>query len=87
MMNLPALSRQLPIRGFPLLITLLLLPPFLHSQQQYNRWFFGRNAGLDFSSGSPIPLYGGAMTTEEGGASFSDPATGQLLLYTNGLVV
>ncbi len=42
---------------------------------------------MDFSSGNPVPLYGGAMTTEEGGASFSDPATGQLLLYTNGLVV
>lgn len=92
MMNLPTPSRQLhfcPKNQWRLclLLALLISPALLHAQKQYNIWFFGRNAGLDFTSGTPVPLFGSALSSREGSASFSDPQTGGLLFYTNGLVV
>lgn len=56
------------------------------SQKQYNQWYFGFGAGLDFNGGSPSPLLNNAISTDEGGASVSD-STGNLLFYTNGEVV
>lgn len=85
-MNLATALRQFLFWSF-FLVASLLLSSSVQAQKQYDNWFFGRNAGLDFSSGNPVPLYGGAMTSEEGSASFSDPVTGQLLFYTNGLVI
>ena len=53
------------------------------AQKQANYWFFGQNAALDFSSGSPLP-YGSAtdnqLSTREGCSSFAD-IDGNLLFY------
>ena len=49
-------------------------------------WQFGKYCALDFSSGSPV-VGTSAIITNEGCASISDPTTGQLLFYTDGVSV
>ncbi len=56
------------------------------AQQEAAIWYFGRNAGLDFNSGTPVPLTNGALNTYEGSASISD-TNGNLLFYTDGITV
>ncbi|MBL7787100.1 MAG: gliding motility-associated C-terminal domain-containing protein [Chitinophagales bacterium] len=51
-----------------------------------NFWYFGINAGLDFSSGSPVPVTDGQLNVYEGTATMSD-ANGNLLFYTDGVQV
>ncbi|MCY7409171.1 MAG: T9SS type A sorting domain-containing protein [Chitinophagales bacterium] len=51
-----------------------------------NHWFFGENAGLDFSSGTAIADTNGKMTVLEGSATISD-TDGNLLFYTDGKTV
>ncbi|MDD3861063.1 MAG: hypothetical protein PHW83_12765, partial [Bacteroidales bacterium] len=46
-------------------------------------WYFGNGAGLDFSSGTPVPITNSPMTAEEGCASISDTC-GNLLFFTDG---
>jgi hypothetical protein len=48
-----------------------------------NTWFFGQNAGLDFSNGNPTAITNGAMSANEGSVSISD-VNGNLLFYSNG---
>lgn len=55
------------------------------AQGEANYWFFGQGAGLDFNSGSPIPI-SGSLFTNEGCSSFSD-ASGNLLFYSDGKTV
>ncbi len=55
----------------------------LHAQAQANTWYFGYRAGIDFSSGIPVPLLDSQIDAYEGCASVSD-AQGNLLFYTNG---
>jgi hypothetical protein len=50
------------------------------------KWVFGQNAGLDFSTSPPTATSGFAMATSEGCASISD-ASGNLLFYTDGVKV
>jgi len=78
-----------PMKKLLPLITLLWLL-WLHSTAQNNpdlkrtyHWYFGNNAGLDFSSGTPVPITNSTMTAEEGCASISDTC-GNLLFYTDG---
>lgn len=59
-----------------------LLSGHLSAQSPFSQWYFG-NAGLDFSSGTPVLLTNSLMNQPEGCASISDP-TGQLLFYTDG---
>ncbi|OFY92348.1 MAG: hypothetical protein A3K10_17485 [Bacteroidetes bacterium RIFCSPLOWO2_12_FULL_31_6] len=59
-------------------------PIFSKAQNETNFWFFGNNAGLDFSSGSPIAISGGQVNNEEGSSAASDPITGALLFYSDG---
>ena len=49
-------------------ITLILLLGInsTFAQGEANIWYFGENAGLDFNSGSPVPLTNGQMNTTEG---------------------
>jgi gliding motility-associated-like protein len=54
-----------------------------YSQKQADNWYFGNNAGLNFSSGSPVPLFDGQLVCLEGVATISD-SVGNLLFYTNG---
>ncbi|WP_273567270.1 hypothetical protein [Maribacter halichondriae] len=55
-------------------------------QREAANWYFGNNAGLDFNSGTPVPLLDGQLKTLEGCESFSDPE-GNLLFYTDGNTV
>ncbi|MBZ4042493.1 T9SS type B sorting domain-containing protein [Flavobacterium hibisci] len=59
---------------------------FSVAQREANIWYFGKNAGLDFNSGVPVPLTDGQMSTFEGCATISN-AAGQLLFYTDGVTV
>ena len=56
------------------------------SQGEGNHWYFGYNAGLDFSNGAPLPDLNGALSTWEGSSSVSDK-NGNLLFYTDGVSV
>src|SRR5690349_19226675 len=69
-----------------ILLTFLLLPLALLAQQEASKWYFGRFAGLDFSSGSPEVISGGQINTLEGVATISDHS-GNLLFYTDGMTV
>lgn len=55
-------------------------------QGEANYWYFGQNAGLDFTSGSPVAISNGQINTNEGCAVLSN-ASGQLLFYTDGVTV
>ncbi|MFO7723591.1 MAG: T9SS type A sorting domain-containing protein [Bacteroidales bacterium] len=56
------------------------------AQKEANIWYFGENAGLDFSGGTPAYLLNGVMNKDEGCSSVSD-ANGNLLFYTSGIRV
>ncbi len=56
------------------------------AQKQANVWYFGRNAGLDFNSGTPTALTDGQISTLEGCSTFSDK-DGNLLFYSDGITV
>ena len=43
--------------------------PSLWAQKHGNVWYFGKNAGIDFSSGSPQVLFDGVIDNFEGVAS------------------
>jgi len=64
----------------------LCISTITYGQKEANVWYFGENAGLDFSSGDPVALTNGALTTDEGSATISD-ANGNLLFYTDGSTV
>ncbi|MAT89179.1 MAG: hypothetical protein CMC35_00685 [Flavobacteriaceae bacterium] len=55
------------------------------AQGEKNYWFFGNNAGLDFSSGTATAISGN-LNTFEGCASIASSA-GDLLFYTDGITV
>ena len=69
-----------------LLVAGLLAIHSLSAQHEFDNWYFGTNAGVSFVSGSPVNLSGGQISTIEGCSSISDGA-GNLLFYTDGLVV
>jgi PKD repeat protein len=56
------------------------------AQHQYDVWYFGQNAGVDFTSGSPLVLTNGQAITLEGTSSIADSA-GSLLFYSDGITV
>jgi gliding motility-associated-like protein len=56
------------------------------SQQQGAKWYFGNQAGLDFSGGAPRPLTDGALNTIEGSSSIAN-TKGQLLFYSDGITI
>jgi hypothetical protein len=57
------------------------------AQNQNNNWCFGDKAGLTFLNGNPQAFTSSQMTSIEGCASVSDPVSGNLLFYSNGLQV
>ena len=70
---------------FVLILLCFIIPQCLHAQYntpQNKVWTFGFDAGIDFTSGTPIPFTTG-MFVGEGCASVSD-AHGHLLFYTDG---
>ncbi len=56
------------------------------SKKEGAKWYFGSNAGLDFSGGSPRPLTDGQLNTPEGTTSISN-SKGKLLFYTDGITI
>ncbi len=68
------------------ILSMILWSLGLCAQQEAAVWYFGRNAGLDFNAGAPVPLTNGALNTYEGSASISD-TNGNLLFYTDGITV
>jgi len=65
---------------------LFLSPFFSFSQGEFNQWYFGGNAALDFNPGMPITLINSVMYAPEATASVSDSA-GNLLFYSDGYMV
>ncbi|GAB2819940.1 PKD domain-containing protein [Ferruginibacter profundus] len=55
-------------------------------QKEANIWYFGNYLGMDFNSGSPVPLNDGQLHTIEGVATICD-ANGSLLFYTDGISI
>lgn len=54
--------------------------------QEGSKWFFGGNAGLDFSNNPPTPITDGKINTPEGTSSIAN-SKGQLLFYSDGIKV
>ena len=54
-----------------------------YGQGESNIWYFGENAGLDFATGVPVPIFDGQIDTFEGCSVLSDK-TGNLLFYSDG---
>ncbi len=71
----------------PLLTALFIIMSYgmAFSQNNWNNWYFGNYAGLNFSP-APTPITGGQTTQLEGSASISDN-NGNLLFYTDGRYV
>jgi hypothetical protein len=69
-----------------LLLVIVLFPIVVFSQQQPEKWYFGYNAGLDFSSGNPVPINNSAIIQWEGNATACD-TMGNLEFYTDGVTV
>jgi PKD repeat protein len=66
--------------------SLLCLTLASQAQNEFSKWYFGGQAGLDFSTSPPSVLLNSAMTQPEGVASISSP-NGSLLFYTDGVNV
>lgn len=66
-----------------LIVVLILSIISLKAQKEANHWYFGANAGLDFSTGSPQFDSSSFAPSSMGCATVSDSA-GNLLFYTNG---
>ncbi len=69
-----------------ILLIILLFSINAIAQKQANNWYFGINAGLDFSRNNILPLLDGQLQTGEGCSTISD-ANGDLLFYTDGVTV
>lgn len=58
----------------------------LQAQHQSDYWYFGEQAGIDFTSGTAVARTDGALNTYEGCATISN-SSGNLLFYTDGIKV
>ncbi len=58
----------------------------LFSQNENKNWFFGEEIGLSFNQGAP-QVVNGKVFAREGCSVMSDPTTGKLLFYTDGVTV
>lgn len=66
-------------------IVMFLFSNMTNIQAQYEKmiWYFGNQAGLDFTSGTPVPLTNSAMTISDCPASIGHPKFGGILFYSN----
>ncbi|MDX2304786.1 MAG: hypothetical protein NW226_18390 [Microscillaceae bacterium] len=53
------------------------------AQKEYNNWYFGDRASLNFQNGSPRVQMNSEMVVRGGFVSISDKNTGDLLFYAN----
>ncbi len=84
--SLPGLNAKLCFGFITNVLLFFLSANFVFAQNETNKWYFGKNAAIDFMSGSPVSMSGCAISTDEGSASVSDGA-GNLLFYTDGVTV
>jgi gliding motility-associated-like protein len=72
----------------PFIILVVAVCPVLtiRAQKEYNIWYFGDSAGLDFNYDPPKPLSNFRMWTFESSSSVCDK-NGNLLFYTNGNII
>lgn len=56
------------------------------SGQEGAKWYFGANAGLNFSASPPSPITDGKINTKEGVSSIAN-SKGELLFYSDGIKV
>ena len=56
------------------------------ANQEGAKWFFGGNAGLDFSNSPPSPITDGKVNTPEGTSSIAN-SKGVLLFYSDGTTI
>ncbi|HYV94424.1 MAG TPA: gliding motility-associated C-terminal domain-containing protein [Chitinophagales bacterium] len=68
-----------------LLFAISILPQLSYCQGEYNVWFFGYGAGIDFNSGSAVAITG-PINQWEGCADICD-ASGSVLFSTDGITV
>jgi large repetitive protein len=76
------------------ILLIFLIPLLSNAQKQGNNWYFGLQAGLDFSSSTPVILTDGQTGTDfpistnnqEGTSCISD-SSGNLLFYTGGKTI
>lgn len=86
MMNFTIKKMMLKKKLLIIFLAFLFINGNLFSQLEGSNWYFGRYAGLDFSSGTPVPIFDGSLNTSEGCSSVSDK-NGNLLFYTEGSIV
>lgn len=73
------------MKPFAIILTFcfILISTHIISQKQTNFWYFGENAGLDFTYQNPEVITNSNMIAEAGCSSISD-SNGNFLFYTNG---
>lgn len=69
-----------------LFVTLVTFFTSSFAQHQADKWFFGQNAALDFTGGSPVVVNAGTFTIPEGCSSICNVA-GTLIFCTDGVTV
>lgn len=74
------------MRSIILAVTILFFSNVLIAQNHGRFWYFGENAGLDFSTSPPTALNNGILSTFESCSAISDDL-GNLLFYTDGTTV
>ncbi|WP_343664514.1 T9SS type A sorting domain-containing protein [Chryseobacterium mucoviscidosis] len=74
------------MKKFYITIILTLLPLLIFAQGVNDNWYFGQNAGVNFSGNIPLALTDSQMYAEEATGTASDD-NGKLLFYTNGVDV
>ncbi|MCX6140680.1 MAG: hypothetical protein NTX15_07635, partial [Candidatus Kapabacteria bacterium] len=72
-----------------IVVACVVLPAFSAFGQPLStwNWYFGQRAGVTFRNGSIESISDGQLNTSEGCATVSDPITGELLFYTDGVTV
>ncbi|NQU34550.1 MAG: gliding motility-associated C-terminal domain-containing protein [Bacteroidetes bacterium] len=69
---------------FLLILLLLLISLQTYSQREADRWYFGKECGLNFNSGVPEVLHDGKAYEEFGGVGTMSDSLGNLLFYAEG---
>jgi gliding motility-associated-like protein len=67
-----------------LLILLYFNILYCYAQSDQNNWYFGNRAAVSFETGTGVAKFDNPQQTQGPSASISDPATGELLFYSNG---
>src|SRR6218665_1020541 len=74
------------MKKITLLLSLLFVGTTTFAQKEADFWYFGKNAGIQFTSSGPAALENGALSTDEG-CSVISTKEGKLLFYTDGITV